>query len=607
MEKIKLVIWDLDETFWQGALSEGGITPIAAHLELVKALTNRGIINSIVSKNDFETAKNKLIELAIWDYFVFPAIDWKPKGLLVKQIIENCQLRDVNTLFLDDLPHNLNEAKFYNPNLAVQTPDFIPEMISHPSFLGKDDSSHSRLKQYKLLEEKASAKNNFTDNIAFLEDSDIKLQRIFKLAPHAERITELINRSNQLNFTKIRLTEEALDNLISDQSHENVAIQVKDKYGDYGIVGFYAYDKTKHVLTHFVFSCRILNLGIPQYIYASLNFPKLSIIPEVAEELDHSTPHWIAEEIFEEQPTVQQAINQEKPKILFIGGCEYSQLFFYLENSGFDLKAHVNFNNDKNFIVRPSHSDYLLGEKNYSKNLIQKILEHPKVPYVSKECFESGLFEGNFDCFVYNPRMDYELFVYEHRSQKFLVPYGGFGRDWTSIEDRSDLVKQYHQRKNTLVTEVFLEEFSQEFNNLGRITPERFIENLTVIRNSIPSHIPMILMNCPEVQLSFNPIGKEVAARFYEMNQAIDQFVSEQSNVFLLDVRKMINEEAKITTDLGHFHRKWYKEITTELIQLINRSLSLSTPKSLSFKSIVGGFLLNGVVLAKQLKRKILK
>lgn len=62
---IKVVIWDLDETFWNGTLSEGGITPVQAHIDLVKALVDRGIMCSICSKNDYEQAKAKLTELGI--------------------------------------------------------------------------------------------------------------------------------------------------------------------------------------------------------------------------------------------------------------------------------------------------------------------------------------------------------------------------------------------------------------------------------------------------------------------------------------------------------------------------------------------------------------
>ena len=42
MKKIKLIIWDLDETFWEGTLSEEGIKPIERHKELVISLSRRG-------------------------------------------------------------------------------------------------------------------------------------------------------------------------------------------------------------------------------------------------------------------------------------------------------------------------------------------------------------------------------------------------------------------------------------------------------------------------------------------------------------------------------------------------------------------------------------
>ena len=44
---IKIIIWDLDDTFWKGTLSEGGISPIAENIELVKNTSVHGVINSI--------------------------------------------------------------------------------------------------------------------------------------------------------------------------------------------------------------------------------------------------------------------------------------------------------------------------------------------------------------------------------------------------------------------------------------------------------------------------------------------------------------------------------------------------------------------------------
>ena len=80
LSKIKLIIWDLDDTLWRGTLSEGGVDIPAENFQLIVDLTDIGIINSICSKNDYEPTKAKLQQLGIWDYFVFPSINWENKG-----------------------------------------------------------------------------------------------------------------------------------------------------------------------------------------------------------------------------------------------------------------------------------------------------------------------------------------------------------------------------------------------------------------------------------------------------------------------------------------------------------------------------------------------
>ena len=82
---VKLVIWDLDETFWRGVLSEIGIDYVSANHTLVEKLSRRGIVNSICSKNDFEAVRGALERHGIWDHFVFSKIAWGPKGELIAQ------------------------------------------------------------------------------------------------------------------------------------------------------------------------------------------------------------------------------------------------------------------------------------------------------------------------------------------------------------------------------------------------------------------------------------------------------------------------------------------------------------------------------------------
>ena len=62
LQSIKLIIWDLDETFWHGTLSEGEVSQKPEYIKFVKEITDRGIMNSIVSKNDYDKAAKVLTE-----------------------------------------------------------------------------------------------------------------------------------------------------------------------------------------------------------------------------------------------------------------------------------------------------------------------------------------------------------------------------------------------------------------------------------------------------------------------------------------------------------------------------------------------------------------
>ena len=118
-ENIKLVIWDLDETFWKGTFSEGPVDVPQENVSLLKNLTDCGIVNSICSKNDAGQVMDFLREANLSAFFVFPSVDWTPKGSRIKQLISDMQLRPANVLFLDDNPSNLGEAEHFCPEIMT--------------------------------------------------------------------------------------------------------------------------------------------------------------------------------------------------------------------------------------------------------------------------------------------------------------------------------------------------------------------------------------------------------------------------------------------------------------------------------------------------------
>ncbi|MUP37924.1 hypothetical protein [Labilibaculum euxinus] len=567
-ESIKLVIWDLDETFWKGTLSEEDVSSIPENINLVRWLTDRGIMNSIVSKNNFAEAKLKLQEIGIWDYFVFPVIAWEAKGKLVQRVIEKCQLRSVNVLFLDDNHMNLEEAKFYNKGICAKLPSFICEIKNHPAFTGKDDSSHSRLKHYKILERKDVDKIEINSNEEFLKASGIRIQYIDDLTDHTERLLEILNRTNQLNYTKKRLNHKEVKSLIENHKLEKKLIKVIDEYGDYGFVGFYAVDQLKNELEHFVFSCRIINLGIEQFVYSSLNFPKINIVPDVAIPLNLSKPDWVS---VIDKARVSTHLSESKNdiskcKILFKGECDLFQMLFYLQDYDCNVIRESNYTGKNNFIINREHTQMLIDSREMSKEQVNYLVK--KLPFIDCKSYRSSVFTDTYNVFVYSLIMDFTQEMYEHKKLDLKIPFGGNNINITNQNNWAKFIKNCRERNHIGISKEFLQFFSENFEHRGKISINDFRRNLSSIRAGISLHIPIIFMNGSEVEFSAEWESYDIE-RSRIMNFALDQFIEQTPNCYLLDIRKFVYSPDHVTYGMNRYKRRCYKEIANDLIGIL--------------------------------------
>jgi FkbH-like protein len=358
---LKLVIWDLDETFWQGTLSEEAITLSDRNIEIVKELCRRGILSSICSKNNFGDVQKVLEENQLWDYFVFPIIAFEAKGRAIASMIEQAGLRPDNCLFLDDNPLNLSEASYFAPNLMTALPeDILPALLSLPQAKGKSDPEMTRLQQYKNLEKKvADRETTALDNSAFLRSCDIKISIDLDVESEFDRVVELINRSNQLNYTKKRLEtpearEEFRASLNAFGAHAGL-IRAHDSYGDYGIIGFFhLFNRAGgNTLQHFVFSCRTMNMGIEQFIFEKLNSPNIEVVGPVSNPIvAFDKVDWIS---IVEAGDIGAGMTAGK-KLLLLGGCDLLQVANYCSP---DREEFVNYT-DNDVIVRYDDPGFIL-------------------------------------------------------------------------------------------------------------------------------------------------------------------------------------------------------------------------------------------------------
>ena len=91
--KIKCVIWDLDNTIWNGVLIEDSSVILRDRIKgIIEVLDQRGILQSIASKNDYDLAMAKLRELGLDEYFIYPQINWGPKSISIKEIAKSINI-----------------------------------------------------------------------------------------------------------------------------------------------------------------------------------------------------------------------------------------------------------------------------------------------------------------------------------------------------------------------------------------------------------------------------------------------------------------------------------------------------------------------------------
>lgn len=548
MEKVKIVIWDMDETFWKGTLSEGGVEKIEQNVTIVQELVNRGIMCSICSKNNFEDVKSVLSEWGIWDLFIFPQITWGPKGEQVKSLLEQCSLRSVNALFIDDNISNLHEVEFYNQGIMTALPNILEKsFLDIPEIKGKDDRKHSRLKQYKVLEERQEKGKSFSSNEDFLRASHIKIFVDKNCHKSIERISELIQRTNQLNYTKIRITDSAVAELLEDNDVECSTISVVDDFGEYGITGFYALKNNR--LLHFVFSCRIIGFGIENYLYKKLGYPDIDIVGDVSTELSRDYAEridWIEEIDNESQKDLSKSTYRER--ILMVGGCDLDQTCAYLDSK---VAIDKEFNTIiDGYEIRTSDLSQLVNSYTLTKEEQKELCDN--IPFFHEDItFKTKLFSQKYDIVIISVIDDYIRGMWKNKEHSYFIGYGGFF-------DQEQMLARFSEKEL-----IYLR---SHFDYVGKEDITVFTGYLREIIAKIGRNTNILLINGVDLDVSAW-IGEERVMRNREMNEVVDSIVEDYENVELIDIRRIVVDESQLPKkDNRHLDRNSYYKIAEEIL-----------------------------------------
>ncbi len=328
-EKIKFVIWNMDNTFWQEKREgEEAVIPMN-FAELIKTMTDHGVISSIVSCNEEDVVISKLEDIGIADLSVFNSIGTEEKRVQISEILKILDISPSQVLYIDNDVITREENACYLEGMFTAGLDIIPYLITYFGKKKAKDKERKVLSIFRLMEKKYRFKAEGFSEETFLKDSNIKITINHNCLKELDEICELVEKSSRLNYTKNYDSRQILEAFIASDWYDCAYVRARDRFGNYGIVGFYCYNMRENKIEHFLFSNIVSGMGIDQYVYDVLGNPPIEINGVVEHELTSGADiSWIYRDKYSEIDS--DPLLDKKPKILMKGPVGLNDIYPYM-------------------------------------------------------------------------------------------------------------------------------------------------------------------------------------------------------------------------------------------------------------------------------------
>ncbi|MDF1876053.1 HAD family hydrolase [Sulfurimonas sp. SAG-AH-194-I05] len=278
----KCLVLDLDNTCWGGIIGDDGLYGIKIGTETAIAeaytsfqkyaqeLKTRGITLAVCSKNDFKNAKEGFTHpdtiLKFEDFTSFKA-NWDPKHKNIIEIAQEINIGRDSLVFIDDNPVERDIVSSHVPSISV--PDVGNDVIHFIDYIDKNgyfepislsNDDINRNQYYEDNKKRENEQATFQSYDEFLVSLHMTAEIQSFSSVYLDRITQLINKTNQFNLTTKRYTAGEIDNIVSSDKYIKIYGKLTDKYGDNGLIAISigrVENKTCHI-DLWLMSCRVL-------------------------------------------------------------------------------------------------------------------------------------------------------------------------------------------------------------------------------------------------------------------------------------------------------------------------------------------------------------
>jgi FkbH-like protein len=181
-------------------------------------------------------------------------------------------------VFLDDQPFERGEVTDAHPGVRALPETAVADLLEQPFLqLPATAESAGRRALYQAEAARRAAAGPAAETaggaeyLAFLRRSGIELRIAPLTSADVERVYELSQRTNQLNFTGAKFSRlEAAALARPAPGRACLVLRCGDRFGDYGLIGFAVLDLNRGSVDDFFMSCRVQRKRVEQAAFGHM-------------------------------------------------------------------------------------------------------------------------------------------------------------------------------------------------------------------------------------------------------------------------------------------------------------------------------------------------
>ena len=322
----KVIVLDCDNTLWGGVVGEDGphgVRVESAHRavqEWAVARQREGVLLCLASKNeDADVAEVLAVREDMPlrpEHLAARRVNWEPKALNIASLAAELDLGLDSFVFLDDNPVEVAAVRSAHPEvLSVRLPqdgEAVPGFLERLWSLDRltvTEEDRRRTDLYLARGDREALRKEAASFADFVESLELVVDVAPPTPEQFPRASQLSYRTNQFNLSTVRRSEPELRELSTEPTANVRTVQVRDRFGDYGMVGLAVTrvdaEGASAELDTFLLSCRVLGRGVEHAFLASLAEELAEagvselVVPYVPSERNTPVRHFLAS-VFDE-------------------------------------------------------------------------------------------------------------------------------------------------------------------------------------------------------------------------------------------------------------------------------------------------------------------